>query len=183
VDFVTRMIARMQAFDPTLAGLEAKHCMFRINRNIRFSKDKSPYKTNFGLSFSAGGKSAPSAGYYLHIQPGETFIGGGGWAPMPEHLAAIRQEIDYHFDDFKKILSAKEFKKYFGKLEGEKLTRPPKGYEADNPAAEYLKHKSFLMGHQVDEKQLTDKNFEKYCADVFKAMKPMIDFLNRAMDK
>lgn len=179
VAFVDRMLTNIQAFDPMLAGVEAKQCMFRINRDIRFSKDKSPYKNNFGLSFNKGGKSSPYAGYYLHIQPGECFIAGGAYAPMPEHLAGIRQEIDYNYDEFKKILAHKDFKKYFGTLTGDKLSRPPKGYEADNPAIEHLKHKNFLMWHKIDESQLTDKNFEKYCTGVFKAMQPMLDFINR----
>lgn len=182
IEFVTGMIKRIQSFDPTLAGLEAKQCMFRINRDVRFSKDKSPYKSNFGLSFNRNGKSSAFAGYYLHIQPGECFIAGGSYAPMPEHLAAIRQEIDYNFDEFKKIISNKEFKKYFGVLRGEKLSRPPKGYEADNPAIEFLKHKAFLMWHEFDQKKLSEKDFEKYCATVFKAMKPMLDFINRAIE-
>lgn len=181
VVFVTKMIGHIQVFDSSIAGLEAKQCMFRINRDIRFSKDKSPYKNNFGLSFNAGGKNSGKAGYYLHIEPGECFIAGGSYAPMPEHLTAIRQEIDYNFDEFKKILSHKDFKKYFTSLSGEKLARPPKGYDAENPAIEFLKHKSFLMWHKIDEAQLTDKNFEKYCSGVFKAMQPMLDFMNRTI--
>ena len=182
IAFVTGMIKNIQTFDPALVGLEAKQCMFRINRDMRFSKDKSPYKTNFGLTFNRGGKSSPFAGYYLHIQPGECFIAGGSYAPMPEHLAAIRQEIDYHFDDFKKIINNKDFKKYFGTIEGDKLVRPPKGYEADNPAIEFLKHKNYLMWNRFDEKMLMEKNFEKYATTVFKAMKPMLDFMNRAIE-
>ncbi len=181
VVFVTKMIGHIQVFDSSIAGLEAKQCMFRINRDIRFSKDKSPYKNNFGLSFNAGGKNSGKAGYYLHIEPGECFIAGGSYAPMPEHLTAIRQEIDYNFDAFKKIISHKDFKKYFTSLSGEKLARPPKGYDAENPAIEFLKHKSFLMWHKIDEAQLTDKNFEKYCSGVFKAMQPMLDFMNRTI--
>jgi len=180
--FVADVIKRIRVFDTGMDGLEAKQCMFRINRDMRFSKDKSPYKTNFGLTFNRGGKSSPYAGYYLHIQPGECFIAGGSYAPSPEHLAAIRQEIDYNFDEFKKIISSKEFKKYFGELSGEKLVRPPKGYELDNPAIEFLKHKQFLMWHSFDEKKLSEKDFSTYCITVFKAMKPMLDFMNRAIE-
>lgn len=182
VEFVSTSIKEIIKFDPTLTGLEAKQCMFRINRDVRFSKNKSPYKTNFGLSFNRDGKSSPFAGYYLHIEPGECFLAGGSYAPMPEHLSAIRQEIDYNFDEFKKIVGNKEFKKYFGTLQGEKLSRPPKGYEADNPAVEFLKHKQFLMWHKFDEKKLTEKDFQKYYLAVFKAMKPMLDFINRAIE-
>ena len=180
--FVADVIKRIRVFDTGMDGLEAKQCMFRINRDMRFSKDKSPYKTNFGLTFNRGGKSSPFAGYYLHIQPNECFIAGGSYAPTPEHLAAIRQEIDYNFDEFKKIFSSKEFKKYFGELSGEKLVRPPKGYELDNPVIEFLKHKQFLMWHSFDEKKLSEKDFSTYCITVFKAMKPMLDFMNRAIE-
>jgi uncharacterized protein (TIGR02453 family) len=181
VAYVSGMIGHIQSFDPSIAGLEAKHCMFRINRDIRFSKDKSPYKTNFGISFNPGGKNSQFGGYYLHIQPGECFIAGGIYAPFPEPLAAVRQEVDYHFDEFKKILADKDFKKYFGTLKGDKLSRPPKGYESDNPAVEFLKHKQFLMWHEFDEKKLLEKDFEKYNIAVFKAMKPMLSFMNRAI--
>jgi uncharacterized protein (TIGR02453 family) len=178
---VERLLKGIKIFDPTLAAQEPKHSMFRINRDIRFSKDKTPYKTNIGLSFSKGGKSSPSAGYYFHIEPGEAFLGGGVWNPEPEHLAAIRQEIDYNFDEFKRIINAKPFKTLFGKLQGETTTRLPKGYTADNPAIEFLKHKSFLMGLKLTNKDLESKDLEKKVLSTFKVMKPMIDFLNRAM--
>lgn len=180
--YVSQLIKSTAAFDPDIAPLEAKNCIFRINRDIRFSQDKSPYKNNFGMSLSKGGKKTEFCGYYLHIQPGECFVAGGAYSPMPDKLAAIRQEVDYNLDEFQKIVSAKDFKALFGALSGDKLSRPPKGYEQDNPAVEFLKHKSFLAYKKISEKELLDKSFEKELLKTFKAMKPLNDFLNRAIN-
>src|SRR6266542_778530 len=128
--------------DDELASLKAKDCMFRINRDIRFSKDKSPYKTNFGASINKGGRKSILAGYYFHCEPSESFVGGGLWMPMPDDLKKVRQEIDYCFDEFTKIINNKKFKVVYGELhKGEdiSLSRPPKGYEDSNPAIEFIK--------------------------------------------
>lgn len=181
IDFVSEGIQAFGTFDSAMLDLDPKKCIFRINRDVRFSKNKDPYKNNFGMSLSSGGKASDFCGYYLHIQPGECFIAGGAYQPMPEKLAAIRQEIDYNLDAFQKILSAKEFKSQFGSLSGDKLSRPPKGYDADNPAVEYLKHKGFIAYRKVDDKALMDPNFMKEFVRSGKAMKPLIDFLNEAI--
>lgn len=181
IDFVQEIINQLQVIDPSIAGLEAKHCIFRINRDVRFSANKSPYKNNFGASFNKGGKNSGAAGYYLHIQPGECFIAGGLYAPEADALNKVRQEIDYNLEEFKSLITAKDFKKQFGLLTGEKLIRPPKGYEADNPAIDYIKHKSFLMYREFDESLLTGKGTNKFILDGFKAMTPLIHFLNRGL--
>lgn len=178
--FVQDVINQSATFDSDIKHLEAKKCIFRINRDVRFSKDKSPYKTNFGAWMNKGGKKAESAGYYLHLEPGNCFLAGGAYMPTPAQLQAIRQEIDYNYPRFLKIIKDKAFVKNFGGLSGDKLSQIPKGYDKNNPALEYLKHKSFLMYHRVDEKLLKDKGFDKYAGKVFKTMKPMIDFLNEA---
>lgn len=180
IDFVGSVIKKAGAFDPAIQHLDPKKCIFRINRDIRFSKDKSPYKNNFGMALSSTGVKEEFVGYYLHIQPGKSFIAGGAYVPMPDKLAAIRQEIDYSFDEFKKIVSAKAFKDAFGNLSGEKLSRPPKGYEADNPAIEFLKHKSFIAEQPISDKQLMDSDFDAHLIKTLKAMKPLNDFLYRA---
>jgi uncharacterized protein (TIGR02453 family) len=180
VNFVQRIISQSKYFDSDIKHLEAKNCIFRINRDIRFSKDKSPYKTNFGAWMNKGGKKAENAGYYLHLEPTNCFLAGGVYMPSPAQLQSIRQEIDYNYPRLLKILKDKEFVKNFGGLGGDKLTQVPKGYDKENPAMEYLKHKSFIMYHRIDEKLLKNKNFDKYIVGVYKAMKPMIDFLNEA---
>lgn len=175
---VKSVIDKSLVFDKLLVGLEAKKCLFRINKDVRFSKDKSPYKLNMGASINPGGKKSMIAGYYLHIEPGKSFLAGGTWQPMPDVLAAIRQEIDYNGKDFRKILAAKDFKAYFGGLSDEdKLKTAPKGYEKTHPDIDLLQHKSFVVVHEITDAQVMDKNFPAYAAKVFKAMLPLNSFL------
>ena len=183
LDFVVEILGRMKKIDTSLADLEPKQCVFRINRDVRFSKNKAPYKTNMGASFSKGGKKVQCAGYYFHLEPGASFIGGGFWMPMAPELNKIRQEIDYSFEEFNTIINKKKFKTSFGSLsESEKLTRPPKGYEAENPAIELLKLKSFIVMSEVKDAELTGKELANKVVDHFETMKPLVDFLNRAID-
>lgn len=181
IQLVAKMIKQTADFDDDVLELDPKKCIFRINRDVRFSKNKAPYKNNFGISLSKGGKNTDFCGYYIHLQPGESFIAGGSYQPMPDKLAAIRQEIDYNFEEFTSIITHKEFVKHFGILTGDKLQRPPKGYDAENPAIEYIKHKGFLAFLKIDDKNLTEKELLKHCLSAFKAMKPLNDFLNRAI--
>jgi uncharacterized protein (TIGR02453 family) len=171
--------------DTTLASVDAKKCMFRINRDIRFSKDKSPYKTNFGASINAGGKISFNAGYYLHIQPGNSFVGGGVYQPEPDVLKKVRQEVDYNFDEFKKILNNKKFKAVYTKglsKEGEmSLSRPPKSYDENNPAIGFIKLKSFIAIAPLTDGQVTDKKAASTIIRSFEALYPMIVFLNKAL--
>jgi len=170
--------------DPDLKGLTAKKCMFRINRDIRFSKDKSPYKTNLGASMDKGGKKSGLAGYYFHMEPGKSFLGGGIWMPQPDFLRKIRQEIDYCFDEFTKILSAKKFKTLYKELyigEDVRLTKVPQGFEKNNPAAEYLKFKSWLVLADIDDSTLTSKDLLNKTVDAFCVMQPFVKFLNRPL--
>jgi uncharacterized protein (TIGR02453 family) len=170
--------------DEGLTGLQAKSCLFRINRDIRFSKDKSPYKTNFGASVNRGGKKSVLAGYYFHLEPGEAFVGGGVWMPQPPELAKVRQEIDYGFDDFKKIVASKKFKTVYGEMykgDDMMLSRVPKGYEPDNPAAEYLKMKSYIAMRPVTDKELLSKDLKKITLEAFAALQPLMGFLNTAL--
>ncbi|MFN8250941.1 MAG: DUF2461 domain-containing protein [Ferruginibacter sp.] len=181
---VDAVIAGIISFDGSVAHLKAKDCAFRINRDVRFSKDKSPYKTNMGAFISKGGKKINSAGYYIHIEPGQAFIAGGFYMPDAPQLAKIRQEIDYSFDAWKKIVTDKGFKKIFEKgVEGiEVLSRPPKGYDETNPAISYLKMKSFIVSREITDKALQDKTAVKEIIKTMAAMKPMISFLNEAVD-
>ena len=183
--FIDEVIRAFTTFDKSLAGLKAKDCVFRIYRDVRFSKDKSPYKSNMGASINAGGKKMNVAGYYIHFEPGESFIAGGRWMPEGDHLKKIRQEIVYNSKAFHKILGGKEFKKQFGGLdqsEEYKLVRPPKGYEKDHPEVEFLKLNSFLVWRKFSEKDVLSKNFLKELTKSAKTMKPFLDFLNTAID-
>ena len=180
---VQEIIDAVALFDPAVGNFKAKDCVFRVNRDVRFSKDKSPYKTNMGASFSSGGKKAKEAGYYFHAEPGQSFAAGGFYMPEPAELAKIRQEIDYNFDDWKKIVADKKFIKYFpGGVDGVSLlVRPPKGYDENNPAIHYLKMKGFIVSRSLSDTDLTSKTLVKEIAASFAAMKPMIDFLNHAV--
>ncbi len=184
LQLVAAIIAGTAKFDASLASLAPKDCTFRINRDVRFSKDKSPYKTNMGAFFNIGGKKSPSAGYYLHIEPGQSFAGGGLYMPMPPELAKVRQEIDYNFKEWKKIVESKAFKSAFPKgVEGiEYLSRPPKGYEETNPAINYLKMKSFIVSNALNDSQIIDNQFIKNTLKKFGIMKTFIDFLNRSIE-
>ncbi|MFN0048485.1 MAG: DUF2461 domain-containing protein [Cytophagales bacterium] len=179
---VGELIKAIGEFDSEIGILEPKNCIFRINRDVRFAKDKSPYKTNLGAYFAKGGKKSKYAGYYVQIDPTSAFLATGIWMPEPAQLQAVRQEIDYHFGDFKAAVESKEFVADWGKLEGEKLSSIPKGFEKDNIASEYLKHKSFIATKNITSSELEKMDFVKFAARNFRASKPLHDFLNKAVD-
>jgi uncharacterized protein (TIGR02453 family) len=183
--FIQGVIDNFCKTDKTLSSLAAKDCMFRINRDIRFSKDKSPYKTNFGASINTGGKKSFKAGYYLHVEPGNSFLGGGLYDPFPDVLKKIRQEVDYNFDAFKNIINNKKFKSVYAKglskEDGLSLSRPPKGYDENNPAVEFLKLKSFIAIAPLTDEQLTDKKLAATITKSFEALHPLVLFLNTAL--
>jgi uncharacterized protein (TIGR02453 family) len=183
LDFVTKVLQELQNFDKTLLELQPKQCVFRLNRDVRFSKNKDPYKTNFGASFSKGAKKIQSAGYYFHLEPGENFVGGGLWMPMAPDLNKVRQEIDYCFKEFSSILKKPNFKTTYGDMDNSmKLVRPPKGFEIDNPALDYLKLKSFVVTRPMKDIELTDKALIKNVVKDFKSIAPLVHFLNRAIE-
>ena len=183
-NFVGALIREVAKFDKGVANLEAKDCVFRIYRDVRFSKDKSPYKNHFGAHIIAGGKKSEGmrAGYYMHISPKECFLAGGAHTPPSEWINAIRKEIHYNAKELKKIISAKDFKKYFGKITGEKLSSVPRGYDKTHPEIELIRQKSFLAVHNMKESQVTSKQFLSHASKVFKAMKPFDKFLNQSLD-
>lgn len=181
---VTNVIEQFGKKEEAIGLLTAKDCMFRINRDVRFSKDKSPYKTNMGASFSKGGKKSTLAGYYFHCEPGQAFIGGGLWMPDANVVKKVRQEIDYNFTEFSKIIKNKKFVAQYKGLEITKetsLSREPKGYEKDNPAIEYIKLKSWLAMAPLTDTDLTDKTLTKKIVTAFEALQPLIIFLNSAL--
>ena len=187
-DFAQLVDTVIQQFgkkDTSIATLTAKDCMFRINRDVRFSKDKSPYKTNMGASFSKGGKKVIAAGYYFHCEPGQAFVGGGLWMPDADVVKKVRQEIDYSFDVFSKIIKNKKFVAQYKGLEisdETSLTREPKGYEKDNPAIQFIKLKSWLAVTSLTDADLIDKNLTKKIVTSFEALQPLIEFLNRGIE-
>ena len=185
-NFVEQTITAIAAFDDDIKELQPKNCTFRINRDIRFSKDKTPYKTNMGASFNRGGKKSIFAGYYFHLEPGgKSFVGGGLWMPEAVALKKLRQEIDYCFPEFKKIISNPSFKKQYDDLEmseGQMLVNVPKGYDKENPAASFLKMKSFVATKAIPDSLLTTPGLAKEIQQAFRALMPLVKFMNRSME-
>lgn len=178
-----QLIQGIGKFDHDIAVLAPANCIFRINRDIRFTKDKSPYKSNMGAYFAKGGKTGGYAGYYLHLQPNnQSFIAGGIYDPSPEVLKKIRQEIDYNGEKLELIVGDKRFKELFGKLQGESLQRPPKGYEANHPHIDWLKLKSFIAIHPVMDTMVAKPDFIEHTLTLFEALAPLNQFLNAALD-
>jgi uncharacterized protein (TIGR02453 family) len=184
-NFIQLVIEAVQKSDTTITGLSSRDCLFRINRDIRFSKDKTPYKVAFGASIKRGGRKSGFAGYYFHLEPGASFVGGGLWMPEAPVLKNMRQEIDYNWDEFKAILQEKTFKKIYGDLynSGEvSLSTMPKGYEKDNPAAAYLRLKSFIAETKIDDEELVKASLHKKTLAAFEAIQPLLNFINRTVE-
>ena len=180
--FVDHLIPNLLKIDPSVGPLSSKETMFRIYRDIRFSKDKTPYKTYFGAFLAPGGRKSDKAGYYVHISADECFVGGGSHNPMGENIKKIRSEIYYNIDEFKSIINNKKFTDTFEVLKGEKLKRPPAGYSKDFPDIELLKHKDFTVFQTIGKNMVTSPDFDKQVLDIFSTMKPFNQFLNRALD-
>lgn len=180
-ELVNQVIPDIRKFDPDIGTITAKECVFRIYRDVRFSKDKSPYKTNMGGFIARGGRKGGFAGYYIHIDPAGSFVAGGNYMPPADILKKIRQEIMYNIDEFKAIISKPSFRKTYGELEGDKLSRPPKDFPADFPDIELLKFKSFTVLHPTPAKTLLDEDVVNYIVKAFKELHPLNRFLNKAL--
>ncbi len=185
-NFVSLLIKKTKQFDDDIKELQIKDCVFRLNRDIRFSKDKTPYKINMGASINRGGKKSIYAGYYFHVEPGgKGFAGGGLWMPMSGEIKKIRQEIDYNLDEFKSVVESKSFVAEYKELEntpGVKLNNLPRGYDKENPAGEYLKFKSLIATKYLSDEDLVNNKLAEKTAKAFKALKPLIKFINKALE-
>lgn len=181
---VSDFLDSMKPMDPSLEMLEVKNCTFRINRDIRFSKDKSPYKSHLGVWLSSGAKGQNRSGYYIHLETGASFIAGGLYCPEAEDLKKMRKEIAYFHDDLEAILDEKHFKKEFkdfDRNEKNTLKNPPRGYEKEHPAIEFLKLKSFESSQRIAISEVTKKDFVATMSKKLSALKPLNDFINRAL--
>jgi uncharacterized protein (TIGR02453 family) len=181
--FVDILIPLIALFDPSVKFVTAKDCMFRIFRDVRFAKDKSPYKINMGAWISRAGRKSSGPGYYLHIQPGESMLAGGVYMPEPEQLKKIRQEIYYNAGEFKAILENKNARKYFNGLsEWDKQKLPPRDFPKDFSDIDLLKYRHYTVAHMLDDKQVKEKNFAELVIKVFALMHPLNVFLDRAFN-
>jgi uncharacterized protein (TIGR02453 family) len=180
---VASLLKELTKFDPALGGLDPRKLPFRIYRDVRFSKDKSPYKINMGAGFSPNGKLVQEPGYYLHFEPGnKSFVAGGIYMPDAGNLAKIRQEIDYNGDKLVKIFKKKSFRSLYPALDDfDKLKTVPKGYSKDHPNIELLKHRTFIVSASFTDKELAEKTFIKKAAKRCAEIKPMNDFIREAI--
>jgi uncharacterized protein (TIGR02453 family) len=183
LQIIGEMLAALKSKDPALGMLEVKNCTFRINRDIRFSKDKSPYKSHMGMWFNTSTKYGNGPGYYIHIENGKSFIAGGYYQPDAAELKKFRKEIAFFHDDLQAVIDDKKFKSVFGDLDRENaLKTSPKDYEKDHPAIEFLRLKSFTATAPLPDSDIADKDFIKKTADRIIALKPLNEFLRRALD-
>jgi len=179
---VQDFLDNMKSKDESLRNLEVKNCVFRVNRDIRFTKDKSPYKTHMGIWMSPGTKNTNLAGYYIHIEKGASFIAAGVYSPENDDLKKIRKEIAFFYDELETIVNDKKFKDAFGELDrNNSLKNAPKDFEKDHPAIEFLKLKSFTASEKIDDKLLSDPDFVKKISEKLILLKPLMQFLNRAL--
>jgi uncharacterized protein (TIGR02453 family) len=182
--FVGELLHKLIAFDESLQGLEPKKLTFRIYRDVRFSKDKLPYKKNLSAAYSSSGKTMSTPGYYLHIEPGhKSFVGMGLYQPEPDKLGKIRQEIDYNGDKLAALFKDKKFRKYYsGFWKDDALKNAPKGYPKDHVYADWLRLKSFIVTHEFRDEEVIRPRFIVHVAEVMKAAKPLNDFLKDAVE-
>jgi uncharacterized protein (TIGR02453 family) len=182
--FIQDLLDEMKQYDATLENLEVKNCTFRINRDIRFSKNKSPYKTNMGIWLPQNKYTKNGAGYYVHFEKGKSFIAGGIWCPESTDLKKIRKEIEFFYDDLNTISQQKEFKKEFqefDKTEENQLKKAPKDFDANHPAIEHLKLKSFTVSQPINDDLFFQPNCVNVLAKKLSFLKPVNDFLTRSL--
>ena len=175
--FITALIQELAPVEG-LGGLSAKDCLFRLNRDLRFSKDKSPYKTHMSAYIAPGGRKSRRLGYYVHVSPGDqSMIAGGMHEPEPQQLASWRQAIDRDPGPFKRIIHEKTFRRYFGEVSGEKLKTAPKGYPRDHPQLELLRLKQVTAMRPIPDKDLLGRSLVQETLRTFRAMKPFLSYL------
>ena len=179
---VAVLIAEIAHFDESVKHVEPRDCIFRINRDIRFSKDKRPYKTNFGAFIAPGGKKSGYGGYYIHLEPDSSFLAGGVYMPPSNDLKAIRTEIYENVEEFKSILQAPAFKKHFGSLDKMAMLKTaPKGFPKDFKDIELLNHKHFTASKPLENKKLHSADLTNKVVEAFEALYPLNFFLNDAI--
>jgi len=178
-----QFIHDIRQFDDEVPALNPKDCVFRIFRDVRFSKDKLPFKSNYGCFVARGGKKSGFAGYYLHIQPGECFLSGGIYMPLPEYLQAIRQEIYYHPKNYIDLIENKVFKSTYTLEYSNKLKTAPKGYPKDWEYLDLIKNRNYAFGHRIEENELFAPDFIEKAIELFKVIYPLNRYLNKAVDE
>jgi len=182
MDFTQILIHEIRNIDDSIPMVEPKNVIFRINRDIRFSHDKSPYKTNFGAFITPSGKHGGTAGYYLHLEPGECFAAGGMYMPPGPVLKAVRSAIFDDPDEFRSIIHKKSFQRLFPEIYGEKLKTAPQGYPKEHPDIDLVRYKSYTVMHPIKDEEISRPDLMKKLVDIYTEMKPFNRFLNRSLE-
>lgn len=180
--FLTEVVINeIRKFDSDIPLLAPKDCVFRIFRDVRFSKDKRPYKTNFGAFIAKGGRKSMNPGYYFHIEPSGSFVGGGVYMPPAEPLRAIRNYISENGAEFLEIINDNKFKKVYPEMYDDKLKTAPKGFPKDHEFIELLRYKSFVFSKGIDNSEISSDKLVKKLVDSFKQLHPVNTYLNDAL--
>ncbi len=183
VDEVQMLINRISLFDPEIVGVEAKSCLFRIYRDIRFSPDKTPYKRHFSAYIARGGRSSERGGYYFHLEPDNCHLAGGIWCPNPKLLKMLRKDIYDHIEEFAAILENPDFKATYPSLDGEILKRMPVGFPADTPHGEILRHKDFCVSATLPDAFFCTGDWLEQTVQLLEKLQPFNRFLNYTLDE
>jgi uncharacterized protein (TIGR02453 family) len=181
----TELIREIVKFDPDIMNVEAKDCIFRVHRDIRFSLDKTPYKNHYGVFIAAaGGRKSVRGGYYLHLEPNNSFIATGVWCPPPPLLKALRESVYENSEELTDLLSQQEFKKWYnGFYDNDKLKKVPRGFPQDFEHAELLKLKHYMVEYKLPESLLNSEHFIPEIANAYRAAYPLNRFLNYTVDE
>jgi uncharacterized protein (TIGR02453 family) len=176
---ITLLLVRLSEFDPELSGLDARQCIYRIYRDVRFSLDKTPYKTHFGAYMTGyGGRTSPYAGYYVHLEPDNALLSGGVWCPPSPLLKKLRRDIYDSIEEFVGIIENDAFKRVYSQLDGEMLKRMPLGYPVDSPYGYILRHKDFVVSSRKSESYFCDSGWLDRAVEDFRLLCPLNKFLN-----
>ena len=179
IAFADALLVAMNRHDK-IETPSGKKSLFRIYKDVRFSKDKTPYNTHWSGSFKRATKKL-RGGYYFHLKPGNSFLAGGFWGPDPDDMKRIRQDIESDYNSWKRMIADKTLVKTFGTLVGEKLSAAPRGYSKDHSAIDLLCHKQFLLKHEFTDKEVTSRNFLFKVNDAFKSMRPFLNFMSEVL--
>ena len=184
LSFVEELIPVLAAIDPAFSvDTPAKKCLMRIYRDVRFSKNKDPYKNNFGISFHVKFNGVPNPEYYLHLQPGKSFFGVGFWMPEAPILKKIREEIDYNTTEFLEIMDAADFNSIFSLSKDDTLKNAPKGYDIDHPQINWLKLKSYIAIYPLTDKDILGAGINDKLKNAFESIQPFVRFLRNAVSQ
>ncbi|MCW3123302.1 MAG: hypothetical protein JWQ38_2794 [Flavipsychrobacter sp.] len=179
IDFAGALLGEMNKHEQ-IETASGKQSLYRIYKDVRFSKEKLPYNTHWSGGFRRATKKL-RGGYYFHLQPGNSFIAGGFFGPNTEDMQRIRQDIDANYTDWQKVLSGKVFTSTFGNMKGDQLATAPRGYAKDHPAIELLRYKQFLLRRDFSDEEVLAADFAKQASDVYKKMRPFLDHMSELL--